>query len=55
MKTERLKDENKKLKIELKELKEKYKNIDKVNDIIWEFIWEKDYDNIQLRLEEEGL
>tara|TARA_Y100001938_G_C7726360_1_gene252420 strand:+ start:38 stop:403 length:366 start_codon:yes stop_codon:yes gene_type:complete len=39
----------------LSELKEKSDNLDKVNDILWEFIWEKDYDNIQLRLEEEGL
>jgi len=39
----------------LQEQLEKYKNIDKVNDILWEFIWEKDYDNVKSRLREEGL
>ena len=37
----------------LQEQLEKYKNIDKVNDILWEFIWEKDYDNVKSRLREE--
>ena len=45
----------KKLEEQLSELKEKHDNLDKINDILWEFIWEKDYDNIQSRLEEEGL
>ena len=34
-----------------KELEEKIKELEAVNDILWEYIWEKDFDEIRKKID----